>query len=93
MSIDIEQFSARLLGDAFLEASRSYHLRRAREFEAARSRPGDYVGDATPDEIAARDERLTSLANACRARASLAPLQCDEIDDAVALVLAEVEAP
>ncbi len=92
MSIDLEHFGARLLVDAFLEASRSYHLRRALEFDAARSRPGDYVGDATPDEIAARDGRLTSLANACRARASLAPLQCDEIDDAVALVLAEVEA-
>ena len=92
MSINLDHFSARILQDAFMTGRQSFWKRRAREFEAARSRPGDYHGQATAEEIAQRDARLTSLANACRARASLAPLQCDEIDDAVVLVLAEVEA-
>lgn len=90
MSINFDHFSARILQDAFLEASRSYHLRRARSFEAARSRPGDYLGEASAADVAAMDGRLTGLAKACRARAELALLP-DDVDlvDLVDLVLGE----
>ena len=90
MSLDIDRFRERLLVDAFLEATSAYWLRRAATFEAARSRPGDYLGLSTPADGTAADARLTGLADACRARASLAALQTDEIDDAVAAVLDEV---
>lgn len=90
MSSDLHHFTERLLADALMEATASYWLRRAHEFEGARSRPGDYVGDATADDIAVADARLTAIAAACRARARLAPLQVDDLEDAVPSVLAEV---
>lgn len=93
MSIDLDHFRQRLLQEAFTAGCQSFWLRRAATFtDAARSRPGDYRGESTPDERAARHARLTGLAAACRARASLAPLQDAEIDDAVAAVLAAGEA-
>lgn len=85
--LDIDHFRERLLVDAFLEATSAYWLRRAATFDAARSRPGDHIGKSSPADIRLMDERLTSTANACRAHAALAPLQHDDLDDAVAAVL------
>lgn len=71
----VENFRRRVLQDALLEAEAAYWLRRAEAFEAARPRPGEYVGQATPLELAARDDRLVTTALACRRRAQLALLQ------------------
>lgn len=88
MSLDLDHFSERILQDALTEATSAYWLRRARDFESARSRPNDYLGESTSADVAARDARLTGLANACRARAGLVPLLDD--GDLVELMLDEV---
>jgi hypothetical protein len=68
----LDHFRARVLQDALNEATGAYWNRRAQTFEDARSRPGDYAGEATPEAIAARGARLAGIAQACRARATLA---------------------
>ena len=90
LDLNLDHFVTRVLQDAFTEATAIYWTRRSMDFLNARSRPGDWPGGSTPEDIAAMDSRLTGLANACRARASLAPLQDNEIDDAVVDVLTEV---
>ena len=62
---------ARVAHEAWLDASRSFWLRRAEQLEAARPRRGDYHGQATPDDLRAAYDRLTAAAAACRARATL----------------------
>lgn len=71
----VEHFQRRVLLDALLEAWGPYWERRAEAFEAARPRPEDYHGRATPAELRAQWQRLTEIAAACRARAQLSPLE------------------
>ena len=69
----VDHFRARVLQDALTEAMRSYWLRRADAFEAARYRPGiDYPGLATIEAHRAAWRDLTEKANACRNHASIA---------------------
>lgn len=79
--LDLEHFGSRVVQEAFMTGRQSFWRRRAREFEAAMSRPGDYRGEATAADVAAMDARLAAVARACRARAELAPL-LDEDNDA-----------
>lgn len=81
-------FRARVLQDALTEATRSYWLRRAETFEAAKPRPGDYFGKLTRDEVRAQWYRLDEIARACRARAEVSIL--DDVADEVRDVLREV---
>lgn len=67
----VAHFRARVLQDALLEATEAYWLRRAAAFAGAASRPGDYPGQATPEQLAARDERTRGIAQACRNRAAV----------------------
>lgn len=67
----VEHFRTRVLQDALTEATRAYWRHRADMFEAARSRPGDFVGNATPEQIADRDARLAEIAMACRVRGAV----------------------
>lgn len=90
--IDFEQLLKRFLVDMLLEADPQHWLGLAREFEAARSRPGDYHGQATAEDIAAADARLTATAAACRARAALSTLRLDDAEHAVAEFLDGVAA-
>lgn len=82
--LDTEHWAKRLLTECLHEATRAYWLRRAKQFEDARPRHGDFVGQATPEQRRQRWHELTEIANACRARAQVSPL-----DDAIA---PEVEA-
>ncbi len=68
----LDQFVRRIVLDALAEAEAAYWRRRARDLEAAMSRPGDYPGNATRDELSARDRRLREVACACRNRAAVA---------------------
>lgn len=70
-NVDLADFAARVVQDALTAARPAHWLRRAAEFEAARPRPGDYHGQATPDEIAALDDRLALIAEQCRLHADL----------------------
>ena len=80
---DRANFAYRVLQDAWLDASRTYWLRRARELENARPRLTDHNGAATPEDLTARWDRLTAQAKACRARAGLDDISATEFDHAL----------
>lgn len=88
--LDMNHFVARLLQEAASSALASTWLRTAETFEAARSRPGDYTGKATTEDIRDADVRLTEIANACRARAAIALMPDGVIDDVFLDILDEV---
>jgi hypothetical protein len=73
----IDHFRARVLQDALDEATAEYWHRRAAAFDAARPRVGDFTGNATAEETAQRDLRLSAYAVTCRQRAAVAIL-CGE---------------
>ena len=85
----VAHFRARVIQDALAEATAAYWVRRAQTFEDARSRAGDYAGEATPERIAARDAELTGIARACRARATLAHLAADTAPEAILAAIRE----
>ena len=67
----LAHFNARVLADCLSEATAVFWERRAKAFEDAAPRPGDYVGRATAAELSAARVRCLETAAACRARASL----------------------
>lgn len=69
LSEHLDRFTHDVLVDAFVDASRAYWERRARQLEAARPRRGDYLGHATPQDLVVAWSRLSEAAAACRARA------------------------
>jgi len=83
----LENFARRLLTDCLNEATRTYWLKRAQDFENAKPRPGEYQGTSTREELRARWLWLDEIARACRARAEISPL--DEIAPEVESVLSE----
>ena len=73
-SIDDERlarFKTDLIADATAEASGKYWARRSAAMLAARPRPGDFTGRATPEELEAQDRRLLAKARACSQRAAV----------------------
>lgn len=72
--LDVEHFRARVVQDALAEALAMQWERRAAVFMAARPRAGDFNGNATAAELAARAARCTAVAEASHAAARLAPL-------------------
>lgn len=67
-----EHFRKRVLQDALTEATAAYWRRRAETFEAALPRPGDFTGNATPEQVEAQRMRLAATILACRQRAAVA---------------------
>ena len=67
----LAHFTARILADAMSEGTAIFWERRAREFDAAAPRPGDFRGRASDAELAEAGRRCREAAAACRARASL----------------------
>lgn len=65
-----EQMRRRSVAEAIIGAMPATWLRRAEAFEWARPRPGEYTGQATAEEIAARDRRCRAAAVACRRHAA-----------------------
>lgn len=55
-TIDLEHFRARVLQDALDQATVDYWLRRATDLAKALPRPGDFLGNSTPAERAAREQ-------------------------------------
>lgn len=87
--LDLNQFVLRLLQDCITEATGTYWIKRAETFEAARPKLDEFYGRADVTEMRRRWQELTEIANACRARAQLAPI-ADEIEEDVAAVWGEV---
>lgn len=87
-----EQYRRRFLADMFTSVSASQMLHRARMFEWAAPRPGDFNGRASAAELAARTERCLGIAAAYRAKAEVLRRYGppDFIEAEVAQVLGEV---
>lgn len=83
----IDNFLHDTLLDVLVHANRQWWLRRAEEFEAARPRPDEFHGNASREELRARWIDLTEIAQACRARAGVAPVE--DFRGAVTSVLRE----
>lgn len=79
----VEHFAYRVMRDAYLDATAAYWERRARTFEAARPRVGDFTGAATSAELRAQWDRLTVVAAACRNRAAFIDMTSTEFDEAL----------
>jgi hypothetical protein len=87
--VDAEHFRCRVLQDALTEALAGYWETRARTLLAACSQPGDFLGRATPEQVAERDQRLRDDAERCLRHAAV--IRSDSAISAdVTNVLAEV---
>jgi hypothetical protein len=87
----VEHFRARVLQDALTEALPSYWAMRAEQFQAAAPRPGDFNGNATPEELQARLVDCLITAAACRRHAELLGAGLpDYIAEEISAVLGEV---
>ncbi len=86
----LEQVQRRVLQDALAEATSAYWCRRADQFEWARPTLDDFAGNATDTQRRAKWHELAAVARACRARASIALIQGNDIDVELLDVLAEV---
>jgi hypothetical protein len=69
--------AAAAIADIVLTVSAEQWRRRAAVLDAIRPRPDDFVGSATPEEIAEQDRRLAEAATACRNRAAV--IELDEV--------------
>lgn len=67
----VDHFRNRVLQDALAEATAHYWRRRARSFEVALPRPGDFTGRATPEQIEEQRMRVAATILACAQRAEL----------------------
>lgn len=74
LDVHLDHFAYRLMRDAMNEGTALYWRHRAKTFEWARPRPGDFVGLATPEDLAARDAALVELIDACHAKAAASVL-------------------
>jgi len=70
-----EPIRRRVVQEALNDALACTWRRRADLLEWARPRPGEYAGQATAAELAARDRRLAAQAQACRNKATLLDLR------------------
>ncbi len=86
----VEHFRRRVVQDALSEATSAYWCRRADQFERARPTLDDFAGNATDTQRRAKWHELAAVARACRARASIALIQGNDIDVELLDVLAEV---
>jgi len=78
--VDVDEpIRRRVVQDALNDALACTMRRRADLFEWARPLEGEYAGQATADELAARDRRLAAQARACRNKAIL--LELHILDD------------
>ena len=91
LTLDLDHFRARILQDALTEATADYWEQRARDFEAAAPKIGEYHGCATRDELNEAWTRCHATAATCRAHVQLIREgKPEDINADVRDVLAEV---
>jgi hypothetical protein len=71
INIDLDHFRARVLQDCLTEATASYWVHRAYQFQEAAPKPGEFHGRATRAQLAEARRRCLAIALACRRRAQL----------------------
>lgn len=64
-------FRERFLADLLTQGMATFYERRARVLEWAAPRPGDFVGRATPQQLAAQSARCRETATAFRNKAAV----------------------
>ena len=86
-----DAFRGRFLADLLTQGMATFYERRARVLEWAAPRPGDFVGRATPQQLAAQSARCRETATAFRNKAAVLRSYGppDFVVDEVAGVLAE----
>jgi hypothetical protein len=93
LTIDLQNFQRRVLQDCLTEVLPMYWLDRAKAFEAAAPRNGDFHGNASNDELMDAYVRCHATAAACRNHARLLFFSDglpDYLADEIDTVLAEV---
>lgn len=85
MSAELDPFSWGVLTDAYNIGHRLWWLKRARDFENAKPLPGEFVGNATREQLSARWRWCDEVARACRAKAEMVG-----IDEEIEHLLREV---
>lgn len=92
LQLDLEHFQLRVLQDALDQATVDHWIRRAHGIAQALPRPGDYLGNSTPAEREAREQRTRlALLNIGRHITLLQEAYgTSEISDEVRTVLQEV---
>ena len=86
----LSQFGVRVVQEAMAAALPFTWQRRAEALEAARPRRGDFHGQATPEQVEERDQRLREAAEACRERAEFVRRYPDAIAREMAATVAAV---
>lgn len=71
LQLDLDHFRARILQDALTEATATYWLRRAHQFEQAAPRLGEYHGQASREHLRDAWIQCMATAEACRRHADL----------------------
>jgi hypothetical protein len=91
IKIDIDHFRARILQDAFTEATAQYWVHRAHQFQQAAPRLGEFHVNAAREELNEAWTRCHATTQACLRHADLLRGDYPEpISDEVASVLEEV---
>ncbi len=85
-------YAGRLLMDAWQDASAKQWSRRAAQFDAVATRPGDFLGQSTPEQRRERAERCAAAAQACRNRAAYLDASLAEFLQTLAAVAAMEDA-
>lgn len=90
-SVPSEAFRERFLADLLTQGMATFYEHRAAVLEWAAPRPGDYVGRATPQQLAAQSARCRETATAFRNKAAVLRRYGppDFVVDEVAGVIAE----
>lgn len=78
-SIDLDPFSRGVLFDAYTAGRARWWLNRAEDFERAKPVPGEYVGNASREQLSVRWQWCDQVARACRAKAEVLTVG-DEFD-------------
>lgn len=89
MTVDLDHFRQRVVQDALNTATAEFWRRRADDLRNGLTRPGDFTGRATTEEIAARNATILEDAARCE---HLASLICKDraISDEVVSAIGEV---
>jgi hypothetical protein len=85
--VDVDTVACQVVRDAFRDAHAAWWVWRAEQLSKGLSRPGDWRGNLTPEQVAARDERIRTDVARCLVHARLVE---DPYPEDVAAVLAEV---
>lgn len=84
---DLEHFTRRVISDAVADASRTFWLKRAEDFERAKPTAEDFNGKASIEELRQRWRWCHNTAQACRNKAAFIAMYPEDFDAELADML------